>query len=216
MSEGSGSGVESGPRGPEAAVDLPWPVWARVIVTFAVVWHIGAVLAGGLGTVPPMSSLEETVRQFFRPYYDLVDQGYAYHFYAPDPPTATPIILATMHFSDCRPDQILRIPERGVRPPLVHHRQVHLAESLFNDFEDALSYSGNGRNSRLARSYARHLCKTQPGCTSVTLELRIRRVPAMDAVAARLDSEHVSRVDIDSEENYDSPRRIGDYTSDEF
>ena len=49
------------------------------------------VIAGALG-VPPSSELERKIANLFTPYHDLVDQGYAYRYYAEPPPT--PVIEA--------------------------------------------------------------------------------------------------------------------------
>ena len=59
------------------------------------------MIAGALG-VPPSSELERKIANLFTPYHDLVDQGYAYRYYAEPPPT--PVIMAKLHFGDGRPD----------------------------------------------------------------------------------------------------------------
>ena len=86
----SPSSLDSGTVPPRA---MPgWPAWARVVVSLAIVFHLVAIVAGALG-VPPSSLLERTIADPFTPYYDLVDLGYSYRYYAEPPPT--PVVTAT-------------------------------------------------------------------------------------------------------------------------
>jgi hypothetical protein len=202
------TGEPPGGTTPTAAV---WPPWVRVVVTLVLIFHIVAVVAASAGSVPPTSSLQQRVARAFVWYYDLIDQGYAYHFYAPEPP-ATPVVLATVHFADGRPDEVLRLPQRGVRPRLRYQRQLALATWMFLDYQEAFMIGGDGAKSRWAQAYARHLCRTHPGCSSVTLHVKMHRIPDLREVAARIESR--DRVDIDSEEYYDVPQWIGDFTCD--
>ncbi len=200
--------------GPDKGSTEAWPVWARWAVTGVIVFHFVALLAAALGATPPFSMLERAVANQFVPYYDLIDQGYAYHFYAPEPPP-TPVILATVHYTDGRPDETVRIPERGVSPRLRYQRQLALATWLFSDFQEA-RMQGDGSRSRLAQAYARHLCHTRPGCSSVTMRSQIHRIPALPDIVERLRSHRGEVVDLDAEEFYDVPEWIGDYTCDAF
>ncbi|MDR3638117.1 MAG: hypothetical protein P4L84_30205 [Isosphaeraceae bacterium] len=199
----------------EEAAPVGWPSWARRVVTVVLVVHLGALVAASMGSVPPSSLLQQNIAQWFVPYYDIIDQGYAYHFYAPEPPP-TPVVLATVHFVDGRSDEVVRIPERGVRPRLRYQRQLALATWLFMDYQDALMSGGDGSKSRWARAYARHLCRTRTGCSSVTLHVKMHRIPDLHELGARLESNRGGRVDIDSEEYYDVPQWIGDFTCDAF
>ena len=105
-----------------------WPGWARVIVSLALLYHMAAVLAGALG-VPPSSELEQTIADTFAPYFDLMDLGYSYRFYAEPPPT--PVVTATLQFGDGRPEETVRLPGRVVAGPRMRHqRQLALANSL--------------------------------------------------------------------------------------
>ncbi len=156
---------ETVPTRPAAAGS--WPGWARVLVTLGLLYHMAAVVAGAMG-VPPSSELERHIADLFTPYHDLVDQGYAYRYYAEPPPT--PVITATLRFGGGRPDEVVRLPLRGLAGPRMRHqRQLALANALFGDFEQASHLRGDASRSRLAAAYARHLCKVHPGCTSVTL-----------------------------------------------
>ena len=192
-----------------------WPPWARSVVTVVLIVHMVALSAAALGALPPNSVMQQRVSQLFIPYYDLIDQGYAYHFYAPEPP-GTPVVVATIHYADNRPDETVRIPQRGVRPRLRYQRQLALAAWLFADFQEAVMMGGDGSKSRWARAYARHLCQARPGCSSVTLHMKMHRIPDLHEVAARLDSPGGRPVDIDSEDYYDVPQWIGDFPCDAF
>ena len=83
----SREGMRSGCMGPRS-----WPGWARGLVTLGLLYHMAAVVAGAMG-VPPSSELERHIADLFTPYHDLLDQGYAYRYYAEPPPT--PVITAT-------------------------------------------------------------------------------------------------------------------------
>lgn len=201
--------------GPGTVLEPAWPAWARTVVTIVLVVHIIALGAAALGSQGPSSLLQQRLAQFFVPYYDLIDQGYAYHFYSPEPPP-TPVAEATIHFADDRPDETVRIPQRGVFPRLRYQRQLALATWLFMDFQEAVMSGGEGSKSKWARAYARHLCRTRPGCTSVTLRIKMHRIPDLHEVGTRLESHRGSRVNIDSDEYYDVPQWIGDFPCDAF
>src|SRR4051812_44988452 len=105
-----------------------WPGWARTLVTVGLLYHMVAVASGALG-VPPSSLLERRVADLFTPYHDLVDQGYAYRYYAEPPPT--PVILATLRFDAGRPAEVVRLPSRELDGPRMRHqRQLALANAL--------------------------------------------------------------------------------------
>ena len=123
--------------------------------------------------------------QAFAPYHQWIDQGYAYRYYAPEP-GPTPVVTATLHFTDGRPDATVRLPERGLKPRLRYQRQLALANHLAVDFEQARLQTGDGRRSRWAASYARHLCKTHPGCAGVTLFVQSHLIPDPERVREAL------------------------------
>jgi hypothetical protein len=96
------------------------------------------LIALGVATAsaPPSSALERALSSAFGPYYDLMDQGYAYRYYAPEPPP-TPV--------GHRQGPVRGWPPRGRRPPattglrprLRYQRQLALAFHLFSDFDEA-------------------------------------------------------------------------------
>jgi hypothetical protein len=191
-----------------------WPSWMRVSASLAIGIHLFAVLAGALG-VPPSSDLERGVADLFTSYHEVMDQGYAYRYYAEPPPT--PVITATLEFGDGRPSETIRLPGRDVPGPrLRHQRQLALANALFADYQDAKRASGDGSRSRWARSYAKHLCRSNPGCRSVTLHARRHLIPDI-AMAREHQSVRTARpLDLFDESLFTTPERIGDYPCDGF
>src|SRR5438105_6592032 len=132
---------------PGAPGQTGWPGWARVLVSLALVYHMAAVVAGALG-VPPSSPLEQAVADWFTPYYDAMDLGYSYRFYAEPPPT--PVVTATMRFGAVRPEDTVRLPGREVPGPRMRHqRQLALANALYGDVQEARQRLGDASRSRL-------------------------------------------------------------------
>jgi hypothetical protein len=187
-----------------------WPAWAKRLATVALLFHMVAVVAVALAS-PPSSPLERAVADWFVPYCGLIDQGQAHRYYVDAPPT--PIVTARLTFSDGRPEQTVRLPDRSARPRLRYQRQLALAHHLFVDVQHARSEGGDASKSVWAQSYARHLCRTNPGCSNVTLLLQMHLVPDLDQfrAAARPGS---TPLDVDAEEFYTAPDRIGDYACD--
>jgi hypothetical protein len=181
-------------------------------VTFALIFHAAAVVSGALG-VPPSSKLERDIANLFAPYHDLVDQGYAYRYYAEPPPT--PVITAQLRFSDGRPDQTVRVPGISVSGPRMRHqRQLALANALFADFQEARRVTGDGSRSRLAGAFARHLCHTNPGCTSVKLHGQQHLIPDPSYVREILSGPERRPFDLFNEDLFTTPDWIGDFACD--
>ncbi len=189
-----------------------WPGWARMLVTLVLLYHMAAVIAGAMG-VPPSSELERHIADLFTPYHDLFDQGYSYRYYAEPPPT--PVISATLRFSDGRPDRVVRLPERELAGPRMRHqRQLALANALFADFQEA-KHLGSGINrSRLAAAYARHLCKVHSGCTGVTLFAQQHLIPDPQQVREALAMPDAARFNLFDEALFSTPEWIGDFACD--
>jgi hypothetical protein len=188
-----------------------------VVVSVLIVFHLSALLAAALAPPPPhVSPLERGVADLFAAYYELVDQGYTYRYYAPEPPP-TPVVTATLHFADGRPDESVRLPDRKAWPRLRYQRQLALAFHLFADFQEARRETGQGSRSRWARSYAKHLCRQRPGCTEVTLFAQLHLIPDLQRTHEALESGGPSaHVDLDAEEYYTIPERIGDFPCGDF
>ncbi|GAC1474902.1 MAG: hypothetical protein NVSMB9_26180 [Isosphaeraceae bacterium] len=192
--------------------DRVWPLWARWVVTGILAFHLMAVMTGALAA-SPSSLLERWLADGFAEYHHAVDQGYAYRYYAPEP-GPTPVVTATIRFHDSRPAETLRLPTRGAWPRLRYQRQMALANHLVADFEAARRETGDGKRSAYARSYARHLVRTRSGCSTVTLYAQAHLIP--DPLQVREALAKGTRVDLEAEEYYTTPERIGEFLCDEF
>jgi hypothetical protein len=170
------------------------------------------VIAGAVG-VPPSSLLERRIADVFTAYHDLVDQGYAYRYYAEPPPT--PVVTAVVRFGDGREDRTVRLPDRSLGWPLMRHqRQLALANALFSDVQDAKRGGGEASLSRLGRAYARHLCAEFPGSRSVTLHVQQHLIPSPDHVGRSLAAPGGAGFDLFDEDLFTSPEWVGDYACD--
>ncbi len=199
---------------PESPNPPIWPSWKRRLVSALLLFHLIAIGVAA-AAAPPASALERMLASAFGPYYALVDQGYAYRYYAPEPPP-TPVVTATIRFADARPEAIVRLPMRGLRPRLRYQRQLALAFHLFSDFDEARREAGDGSRSRWARAYARHLAGAWPGCATVTLYAQMHLIPDPVRVLQAASTPGAPRVDLDAEEFYTTPERIGEYPCDAF
>ena len=195
--------------GPEVPGRGTWPVWARVSVSLVLLYHMAAVLAGAVG-VPPSSELEQGIADWFTPYFDLMDMGYSYRYYAEPPPT--PVVTATLQFDDGRPVETVRLPGRDLPGPRMRHqRQLALANALFNDVQEVKLRTRDASQSRLARAYARHLCRSRTGCRSVTLHLQQHLIPDLQQVRETISEPGATRFDLFAERMFTTPEWIGDY-----
>jgi hypothetical protein len=191
-------------------LDVPasvWPVWARWVVSVMLVIHVAALLAGALAAGEPASDLERRIADRFVSYHQVIDQGYTYRYYAPEP-GPTPVVTARVHYADGRPDEELRLPERGTWPRLRYQRQLALANHLFTDFAQARQITGDGQNSKWGQSYARHIASSRPRALTVTLYLRMHLSPELERVRQEGAG---TKIDLDAEEFYTTPERIGEY-----
>jgi hypothetical protein len=197
-------------READRATRASWPRWARVVVSAALAVHGVAILAGSLA-VPPASGLEREVAEVFSPYYQAIDQGYSYRYYAPEPPP-TPVAIATLSYADGRPDETVRLPDRAMWPRMRYQRHLALANTLVGELDAVRAGGGDPSQARWARSFARHLGKAYPGCRSVTLAVQMHLIPPQDRVRELLRSGE--GVDLDAPEFYTVPERIGEFPCD--
>lgn len=191
-----------------------WPAWARGLASVGLLLHGAAILAGALAS-PPSSLLEQALVRPFGGYLNRIDQGYTYRYYAPEPPP-TPIATATIRYADGRPDETVRLPDRTVRPSLRYQRQLALANHLMTDFETARAMTGDGAQSNWAKSYARHLAKSRPDASSIILSTQMHLIPDPERVRQELAAPGHRRVNLDAEEFYTTPERIGEFPCDAF
>ena len=142
-----------------------------------------------------------------------VDQGYAYRYYAEPPPT--PVITATLRFGDGRPDEVVRLPDRDPgRSQDAAPAAAGPGQCPVRRFPGREAAGGDGSRSRLAAAYARHLCKTHPGCTSVTLHAQQHLIPDPEQFARLLALPGAARFDLFDEALFTTPEWIGDFTCD--
>ncbi|MFO0888084.1 MAG: hypothetical protein U0790_02940 [Isosphaeraceae bacterium] len=189
-----------------------WPRWAVGLVSCLLLYHMAAVVSGALG-VPPSSLLERHVADLFTPYHDLVDQGYAYRYYAEPPPT--PVITARLRFGDGRPEQVVRIPDRSLAGPRMRHqRQLALANALFMELQQSREPGAAGRGNRLGAAYARKLCAGHPGCASVTLHAQQHLIPDPEHVREHRETSPARAFDLFDESLFTTPQWIGDFPCD--
>jgi hypothetical protein len=200
--------------GKEGGEGRAWPSWAKGLASAALVFHMAAVLAA-VAAAPPASEVERAIANRFAHYYELIDQGYAYRYYAPEPPP-TAVVTARLRFADGRPEREVRIPDRSLRPRLLYQRHLALAHHLFEEFNASRNDPHGERPSRWGASYARHLCKTTPGCSGVTLYFQMHMVPDLEQVREAASRPGAKPLDADAEEFYTVPERIGDYSCDDF
>ncbi len=189
-----------------------WPTWTRRLVTVGLLGHATAILTG-VWSAQPASDLERQVDAPFEWYQGLIRQGYSYRYYSPEPPP-TPVVTATLAFRDGRPDQVVRLPDRGAWPRMLYQRELNLANWLMADVEDARHNGGDGAKSRWAQAFAAHLGRTHPGCSSVTLRNQLHLVPPLDRVREERTHPGSKPVDLDADEFYTTPERIGVFPCD--
>ena len=190
-----------------------WPGWARVLVSLVLLYHGAAVIAGALG-VPPSSELERKIANLFTPYHDLVDQGYAYRYYAEPPPT--PVITAKLHFGDGRPEQTIRLPGtfscRAENEASTAARAWPMPCSRM--FSEAQRNTADSDRSLLAAAFARHLCAANPGCVSVTLYAQQHLIPDPIVVREAMADPGAGSFDLFDDRFFTTPQWIGDFACD--
>ncbi len=192
-----------------------WPVWARVLVSVLLLYHLSAMFVSTLVSPPAFSMLEARLGNFFAHYYELIDQGYAYHYYAPEPPP-TPVMTARVTFEDGREPFEIRMPTRGTAPRLRYQRQLAQAHHLFDDVLQTEMRGEPARQSVVALSYARHLKKQFQGCLTVEIELKQHMIPPLQEIQAQLEANGSRGVDLDRPEYYRFRRQVGVYSCDDL
>lgn len=198
---------------PSDVTGTGWPRWARVVASLGIGFHLVAVLVAALAA-PPSSPLERALADGFAGYYQLLDQGYTYRYFAPEPPP-TPVLMAALRFADGRPERTITIPDRSVRPRLLYQRQLALANHLYSEFEEARNRPPDLPPPPLhwAASYARHLGHVY-GCESVVLSIRQHLIPNLGQVREAQEASGGGTLNLDAEEFYTVPVRIGEFACD--
>jgi hypothetical protein len=191
-----------------------WPRWARRLVTVALGLHLAAMVAAALAQ-PPSSPLERAVADLFAGYYQLIDQGYSYRYYSPEPPP-TPVVEAELRFADGRAPMTVRLPDRQARPRMLYQRQLALANHLYVEFLQLRDVPPDLPPEarpvpRWAASYARHLGHVH-GCDEAVLSVSMHLVPPVGLVHQR--RRQGQAIDLDAEEFYQVRERIGVFPCD--
>ncbi len=154
----------------------------RSMIAIVVAIHLAIVLIGALAA-QPSSVLEQALANQFLGYFQILDLGQGYRFYAPSPaPTAIVTAKLKIRDDDGRIRyKTVRIPDRTTGPRLRLQRQLALANSLWTEYERELAAPEGDHSSHiLAKSYARHLGNGVAGCESV--ELFVHRHPDPSAL----------------------------------
>ena len=191
-----------------------WPAWARGVASALLGAHLAAVLAAELG-VPPFSSVEAWAAEAVLPYTSLMNLDHAHRYYAPAP-SPTPVAMARLRFADGRPDRVVRVPDPGARPRLRYQRQLAMAFHLFSDFAVPAEGLEATPGRHWARSFARHLCKASPGCAGVSLYVQEHRFPPRDRIREAAAHPEGPALNLDAEEFFSTPERVGEFSCDAF
>jgi hypothetical protein len=191
-----------------------WPGWARGLISAVVGLHLAAIVAAALAATPS-SPLEQGVADLFGPYYELIDQGYSYRYYSPEPPP-TPVVEAELRFGDGRPPSWVRLPDRGARPRMLYQRQLALANHLYVEFLQLRQVPQDlpvelRPVAHWGPSYARHLGHVH-GCSEVALFVTMHLIPPVGLVHQR--RQNGEPIDLDAEEFYQIRERIGVFPCD--
>jgi hypothetical protein len=173
----------------------------------------GVAIVAAAVAAPPSSGLQRAVADRFTSYYQLIDQGYGYRYYVPEPPP-TAVVTATLRFDDGRAERVVRLPDRAQGPRLRYQRHLALAHHLAQEFEAARNAPGGPRPSRWAADYARHLCRDNPGCAGVELHVQMHLNPTPGqlyeaAIRGR-------PLDLEADDFYTVPVRIGAFACNAF
>jgi hypothetical protein len=192
-----------------------WPGWAKGLASAAIGLHLLAIGCAAFGAAPA-SPLQRRLSASFARYFGLIDQGYSYRYYAPEPPP-TPVVEARLKFADGRPDRVVRLPDRATRPRMLYQRELALANSLFVE-HNALRGLDPGVPDearpphRWAASYARHLGRVH-GCREVELAVMLHLIPPLSEVQAAL-AEGGPAPALDDPRFYSVPELVGVFPCD--
>lgn len=193
-----------------------WPAWARRLASAAIAFHLLALLAAAFG-VPPASPLQRGLSAIFAGYFGLIDQGYSYRYYAPEPPP-TPVVEARLRFPDGRPERVIRLPDRDTHPRMLYQRELALANHLYVEFQSLRALEPSLPDAarppqRWAASYARHLGDVH-GCNEVELTVMLHLIPPLSEVQQALEQPGGAAPALDDPRYYSVPELVGVFPCD--
>jgi hypothetical protein len=203
------------PDGPVAAAPTPtpgraWPAWACWLVSAVLLFHITAIVVCEVAGQVVSSTFERDLARPFWWYPVMLHQEIAHAYFAPEPDPATPIVTARLEYSGRQPDRVIRLPDPATRPRIRYLREIGLAWHVVHEW----SQTGPVPRSYWAASYARHLCRTNPGCTRVALYMQYHRMP--DPASVVRDVSRGTTPVLDAPGLYTVAELIGAFSCDEF
>ena len=165
-----------------------WPLWARGLISLAIIWQLLAILVGPLN-LPP-SILGSALMPYFAPYHRLLFIGHPYKFFAPDPGPSH-LLEYDLELADGSHEKG-RLPDRNEQwPRLLYHRHFMLTEFIGNmppDFNPGVNNASweqmpmSRAQQVRAKGYADHLL-SRPDAKQVTLTLVMHALPSMEQMA---------------------------------
>lgn len=180
------------------------------MATIALVIHFAGVLSAELGA-PPASPLERGAASLWQTYTSALNLDHSHRFYVL-PQAPTPVVHARLRFADGRPERVVRLPDRSTWPRIRYQRQLALAYHLHNDASSAREAGVS--EGFWARSYARHLCRANPGCVEVTLTSQLHLFPSLARLREAAEP-GAEPLDLDGDEFFTTPEQIGVFPCDE-
>ncbi|MDX2037259.1 MAG: hypothetical protein SFX72_11465 [Isosphaeraceae bacterium] len=199
---------KSADRVPQREAGLP--PWVRGSISAALAFHAVAIL-GGVFAAPPASDLQRAWAEAFAGYHGLIDQGYSYRYFAPEPPP-TPVITARLFDAEGREIRTVRIPERGLTPRMRYQRQLSIANALASSLEQSRR-NPDRPPPFWAKSFAERIGREEPRCRKVRLALQLHLIPELDAIRRDLIS-GAKPPELDDPRFYTVPESIGEFACD--
>ena len=188
----------------------PWPPWACWVVSGLLLFHITALLTCEIAGQALTSPLLLDLGNRSYGYAVLIHQEIAHAYFAPEPDPATPVVTARLEFPGGKPDRVIRFPDPSTRPRIRYLRQIALGWHLYHEWNQ----KGPTPRSYWSASFARHLCRANPGCTRVALYLQYHQMPDPGSVVR--DIARGEKPVLDSPGLYTTPELIGAFSCNEF
>ncbi len=124
-----------------------------------------------------------------------------------------------MRFDDGRPERTIRLPDRDARPRMLYQRQLALANHLFVEHNQRKQFATVPHAEHQpppalwGPSYARHLGAVY-GCSEVSLYASLHLIPSIERTRQALEGADGEGIDLDDDEFYSVPERIGVFPCD--